>query len=84
LAYAETLALDIAQFGQELVSGVHAPRVREDFLSGVRSGVIGTPTFFINDVRYDGPHDTASLLAAVTEEARLARRTSSARLRRER
>ena len=40
-------------------------RVREDFMSGVRSGVNGTPTFFINGVRYDGSHDLDSLLAAV-------------------
>jgi protein-disulfide isomerase len=28
--------------------------VQEDFIGGVRSGVNGTPTFFINSVRYDG------------------------------
>jgi len=39
-------------------------RVREDFMSGVRSGVNGTPTFFINGRRHDGPYD----LEALTEE----------------
>jgi protein-disulfide isomerase len=34
-------------------------------LDGVRSGVNGTPTFFINDVRHDGPFDLQSLLDAV-------------------
>jgi formate-nitrite transporter family protein len=34
---------------------VHAARVKDDFQSGVRSGVNGTPTFFINGDRYDGP-----------------------------
>ena len=32
-------------------------------MSGVRSGVNGTPTFFINGARYDGSHDLHSLLA---------------------
>jgi protein-disulfide isomerase len=41
------------------------PRVREDFASGVRSGVNGTPTFFINGFRYDGGATT--LLGALME-----------------
>ena len=45
------------------------PRVREHFLSGVRSGVNGTPTFFINGVRHDGGWDERSLLAAVQNAA---------------
>ncbi len=44
--------------------------VREDFMSGVRSGVNGTSTFFINAGRYDGPHDHDSLLAAIANAAR--------------
>ena len=43
--------------------------MREDFLSGVRSGVNGTPTFFIDGVRYDGPRDFDSLLAVLVEAA---------------
>lgn len=46
-----------------------APRVRDHFLSGVRSGVNGTPTFFINDVRHDGGWDERSLFAAVQNAA---------------
>ena len=42
-------------------SGAFAARVRADFLSGVRSGVNGTPCFFINGQRYDGPFDAAQL-----------------------
>ena len=42
-----------------------AARVREDFLSGVRSGVNGTPTFFINGVRHDGSYDVETLVAAI-------------------
>jgi len=39
--------------------------MREDFMSGVRSGVNGTPTFFIDDVRYNGSWDLPSLLDAL-------------------
>lgn len=38
-----------------------------DFLSGVRSGVNGTPTFFINCVRHNGGYDLKSLVAALRE-----------------
>jgi protein-disulfide isomerase len=39
--------------------------VREDFMSGVRSGVNGTPTFFINGVRHDAEWDEETLVAAI-------------------
>jgi protein-disulfide isomerase len=65
LALARALDLDIARFSGELNGRVHAARVHEDFLSGVRSGVNGTPTFFVNGRRHDGPPDAASLLGAI-------------------
>jgi protein-disulfide isomerase len=55
-----------------LEEGKFTPKVRSDFSSGVRSGVNGTPTFFINGVRYDGPVDVVSMaeaLAYVLEQA---------------
>ncbi|MBV8878867.1 MAG: thioredoxin domain-containing protein, partial [Planctomycetaceae bacterium] len=48
VSYAGDLGLDAERIAEDLQSGLHAPRVQEDFLSGVRSGVNGTPTFFIN------------------------------------
>ena len=65
--YARALKLDPKRFVLEMREHVYAERVREDFHSGVRSGVNGTPTFFINGVRHDGPFDLASLLAAIEE-----------------
>jgi protein-disulfide isomerase len=65
VGYAAELGLDTAQFALELDTHVHAPRVREDFMSGIRSGVNGTPTFFINGVRHNGGYDVASLTAAL-------------------
>jgi protein-disulfide isomerase len=50
---------------REMTEHVHATRVHEDFLSGVRSGVNGTPTFFINGVRHDDAYKLETLLAAI-------------------
>jgi protein-disulfide isomerase len=68
LGYAGALRLDLPRFEKELVGGVHTPRVRSDFTSGVRSGVNGTPTFFINGRRHDGPWDIQSLADAIADE----------------
>jgi protein-disulfide isomerase len=54
LTYARKLKLDAVRFEREVAGHLYLPRIEEDFASGVRSGVNGTPTFFINDVRYDG------------------------------
>ncbi len=65
LQYPGKLGLDAERVRRELESGVHAQRVQQDFHSGVRSGVNGTPTFFINGSRHDGPWDFEDLLAAL-------------------
>jgi protein-disulfide isomerase len=65
--YARALHLDLPRFVREMGDHLYAERVREDFRSGVRSGVNGTPTFFINGVRHNGPFDLVSLLAAIEE-----------------
>jgi protein-disulfide isomerase len=64
--YAAELGLDETRLIREITSSVYAPRIREDFKSGVRGGVNGTPKFFINGERYDGPLDLKHLLSAVT------------------
>jgi protein-disulfide isomerase len=68
-AYAGQLGLEVEPFDQELAEHVHAPRVREDFMSGVRSGVNGTPTFYINGLRYDDSYELDTLLAALERAA---------------
>jgi protein-disulfide isomerase len=65
--YAAALGLDLSEFSSELARHVHAPRVREDFMGGVRSGVNGTPSFFINGVRHDGSFDFDTLLNAIEQ-----------------
>jgi protein-disulfide isomerase len=59
--WAEKLGLDISQ-------GVIGERIKEDRQSGIRSGVNGTPTFFVNGTRFDGAPDYASLLASLESE----------------
>jgi protein-disulfide isomerase len=68
-AYAERLGLDVERFDKELAEHVHAARVHDDFMSGVRSGVNGTPTFYINGVRHDGSYELETLLAALEAAA---------------
>ena len=69
LRYATALGLDVSRFTRDIAKHGPAGRVREDFRSGVRSGVNGTPSFFINGVRHDGSYDLATLLAAIEEAA---------------
>jgi protein-disulfide isomerase len=68
LTLATALGLDLERFVGDLRAHAHADRLREDFLSGIRSGVNGTPTFFVNGVRHDGGFDRESLLEAVRAE----------------
>jgi protein-disulfide isomerase len=68
-SYAEQLGLEVEPFDRELTEHVHAPRVHEDFMSGVRSGVNGTPTFYINGARYDDSYDLGTLLVALERAA---------------
>ena len=69
LLAAVDLGFEIARFAEDLASRKHMRRVHEDLVSGARSGVLDTPTFFINSVRHCGGRDAASLLAAVTHAA---------------
>jgi protein-disulfide isomerase len=68
-AYAEQLGLDVELFAKALAEHVHAERVREDFMSGVRSGVNGTPSFYINGARHDDSYDLETLLEALERVA---------------
>lgn len=64
--YARILSLNADEFERELKEGAGRDRVQEDLMSGLESGVEGTPTFYINGVRYEGPYDLDSLRDAIT------------------
>jgi formate-nitrite transporter family protein len=66
--YARTLGLNVEQFERELSGHVYDNEVWEDFMSGTRSGVNGTPTFFIDGERYDDPWGGGNLLHALEDK----------------
>lgn len=65
IEYAEQIGLDKEVFQRDLEGGRFKDRVDEDYRSGERSGVNGTPTFYINGERYDGPWDIESLVEEI-------------------
>lgn len=69
MGHAAALKLDLAEFRNALAERRYAAKVRDDFMSGVRSGVNGTPALYVNGVRHDGSWDFASLLTALQQPA---------------
>jgi protein-disulfide isomerase len=67
-SYASQLGLDAERVLREVNSNVYASRIREDFKAGVRAGVNGTPTFFINGERYNGPRDLREMFSALAAQ----------------
>lgn len=63
--FAEDLGLDLDQFNRDINDEELVDEVDSDFGSGIVSGVNGTPTFFINGMRYNGSCETADLLSAL-------------------
>ena len=69
VAYAKQVGAERAQFVRDLSGHAYAARVREHFMGGVRSGVNGTPTFFINGLRHDDSFDLPTLAKAIQRAA---------------
>ena len=67
--YAARIGIDFQRVSQELAAGAYTRRVRDDFRGGARSGVNGTPTFFINGARYDGNWGDANEFIQVLSDA---------------
>ena len=65
LGFAKKLGLDTQRFEREIAQHAHQKRIKEDFTGGVRSGVNGTPTFYVNGVRHDGEAVAKALLKAL-------------------
>ena len=70
IRYAKKANLDVGRFKKDLSSGVHSARVRSDWLGGIRSGVQGTPTIFINGEQYQGRLELGSLVGALLKASR--------------
>jgi len=67
LRYVEDVGADLSQVANTLHDGVVQKRVKDDVESGIRSGVNGTPTFFVNGERYDGSWDYDTFHAYLEE-----------------
>ena len=65
--FAEAVDLDMQQFARDMAERPYLSRIEEDLKSGIRSGVRGTPTFFINGVLYTGSWEQEALLAALED-----------------
>jgi len=65
VSLAESLGFPAKEFEAAMETGEFTPRVKGDFVGGVRSGVNGTPTFFINGHRHDGPFERDDLIQAI-------------------
>ncbi len=76
-AYGLRLGLDTDVVTQGL-DGRFDRKIKEDFTGGIRSGVNGTPSLFINGLRYDGERDIDSLVSALRQAARDAIRPRAA------
>lgn len=64
---AEQTGLDAAELRKALDKQTFLQRVRDDFAGGVRSGVNGTPTFYINGERFNGPMDFEHMTQAIED-----------------
>lgn len=61
----QTIGLPIKDLEIALENEKYVSKIQKDFLGGVRSGVNGTPTFFINGNRYNGPIEYDDLFSAI-------------------
>ncbi len=64
--YAVKAGVDGEMLLDDLRGGRYQGIIRESFMAGIRSGVNGTPTLFIDGIRYDGPRDEETLVKVLT------------------
>lgn len=65
----QQLGLPVDEIGEEVGAHRYLDRIRGDFVGAIRSGVNASPTFFINEVRHEGPYAVPDLIAAVDKAA---------------
>jgi len=65
LAYVRSLGIDMERFNRDLDADETRERVERDLIEGRQNGVTGTPTLFIDGLRYDGAWDFYSMLEAL-------------------
>ncbi len=68
--FAEAVGLDLQQYRRDIADQRALARIEEEVEGGERSGVQGTPTFFINGVLYRGSWEHSAFLAALQAASR--------------
>jgi protein-disulfide isomerase len=68
LRWAQESGLDMAAFKADLQSSKYKRKIEGEVQEGTKSGVMGTPTFFINGKRYNGPIEASVLKPIVDAE----------------
>ena len=68
IGYAKAADVNPIEVANDLATGAMHERVRRDFRSGVRSGVNGTPTFFVNGLRFDGNWSDPAVFASALRD----------------
>jgi protein-disulfide isomerase len=66
-ALARALELSELELRDALENETYAPKIKSDFLGGVRSGVNGTPSFFVNGHQHEGSYAFEDLVAAIEQ-----------------
>jgi protein-disulfide isomerase len=66
MSYTKSLNLSTADLQNAIENEIFAEKIQSDFMGGVRSGVNGTPTFFINGNRFDAPFEYENMLRALS------------------
>lgn len=68
LHYAKVIGLDVATFSRAMTENTFRPRIEADYERSLfDEHVTGTPTLYLNEVRYTGSIASASLLAAIEQ-----------------
>jgi protein-disulfide isomerase len=67
LGFAKKLGLDTQRLERELAQHVYQKKIKDDFIGGIRSGVNGTPTFYVNSVRHDEDAVAKALIEALNQ-----------------
>ena len=65
---AEKAGLDMTEFNACMKSGKYKEEIEKDFQDGLKAGVYGTPTFFINDRIIIGPKPLRAFEKIIDEE----------------
>jgi protein-disulfide isomerase len=72
IARADELGFPGKDFPAVWQAHTYLKNVKQDFISGIDSGVTGTPAFFINGVRHPGAWDEVALVRAIETAAHAA------------